>query len=438
MNANQHKDALADKFAEQLAQLRGQFAALSHADDKGNLPIYFDGPGGSQVPKCVIDAVSGYLACGNSNMGGHNDAGVRTMAINASARQQAGVWLGAADSHQIIFGQNSTSLMFMLARTLANTWQAGDNIVLSSLDHYSHVSSWQTAAQDKGVQVRMMPMNDAGDDLDYDACAQLIDERTRLVAVSLASNVIGAMVDVAPIIKAAKAVGAKVSLDAVHACVHTDVNAAALGADFVFASAYKIGGPHLGVLCADGQILASLTPYKVEPATNITPMAYEQGTQSFEAQAGFVAMMSYWANLANVCQQTHTPANALTADNKSAAYQAVMAYEARQSEYILAKFRARPFLQLYGKQSAQGRTPTFAFNVVKQGVVQDGTALSQFLGEYNVALGYGNFYAKALAEKLSPTAQVLRMGCLHYTTFAEIDALFELVDAGVRQIYGLD
>ncbi|OAU96061.1 aminotransferase class V-fold PLP-dependent enzyme [Moraxella catarrhalis] len=411
---------------DRLSDIRRQFAAFNYANENGDLPIYFDGPGGSQVPDCVTQAMMDYLRHGNSNMGSHHHAGVQTMSMNQQARTQAAIWLGA-DADEIVFGQNATSLMFMISRVVAATWQAGDNVVVSSLDHYSQVSAWQLAAMERGVEVRMIPSNANQDDIDYQAAESMIDERTRLVAVGLASNLIGTIIDIKQLSKTVQSVGAWLSIDAVHAAVHMPIDVKALGADLLFASAYKIGGPHLGLMFARREILQALTPYKVAPATNKPPMSYEQGTQSFESQAGFIAMMRYWASLSG--------ADELTPDSKANSYDLVSAYENQQSQYILDKFGQRPFLKLYGKPSAEGRTPTFAFNIIKDGNIQSGTALSRFLGKQNIALGYGNFYAQALAEALSPTGSVLRMGCLHYTTFDEIDRLFAAIDMGVDQVY---
>lgn len=431
---------------DRLSDIRRQFAAFNYVNENGDLPIYFDGPGGSQVPDCVTQAMMDYLRHGNSNMGSHHHAGVQTMSMNQQARTQAAIWLGA-DADEIVFGQNATSLMFMISRVVAAdsphpchqslefmisrvvaaTWQAGDNVVVSSLDHYSQVSAWQLAAMERGVEVRMIPLNANQDDIDYQAAKSMIDERTRLVAVGLASNLIGTIIDIKHLSKTVQSVGAWLSIDAVHAAVHMPIDVKALGADLLFASAYKIRGPHLGLMFARREILQASTPYKVAPATNKPPMSYEQGTQSFESQAGFIAMMRYWASLSG--------ADELTPDSKANSYDLVGAYEQQQSQYILDKFGQRPFLKLYGKPSAEGRTPTFAFNIIKDGSIQSGTALSRFLGKQNIALGYDNFYAQALAEALSPTGSVLRMGCLHYTTFDEIDRLFAAIDMGVDQVY---
>lgn len=403
-----------------LDQIRANFPALLGAGK--HPPLYFDGPGGSQLPKMVIDAMSKYLSSGNSNMGGYNIAGKNTTHINSTARQLASVWLGA-NADEIVFGLNSTSLMFQISRVLARQWQAGDVIVLSDIEHYSHVSSWEQAALDKGVIVKKIPLNETGDDLDYARLDEVICPKTKLVALSLASNVIGTVVDVAKVIKQAKAVGAYVSIDAVHGAVHLPIDVKALGADFLFASAYKFGGGHLGIMYGKSDLLRALSPYKVQPASDSIPMAYEQGTQSFEAQAGFVALMHYWASLSG-----KTGIDKHTLDM---AYQEIWSYEHQLNLLVLEQFAKRPHFQLYGKNQATERTPTFAFNILKDNQVVDGAWLSQKLGEKNIALGYGNFYAQALCQKISPTGAVLRMGCLHYTSQQDIERLFEALDDGL-------
>lgn len=410
--------------ANHIHAIRDNFPALSHKID-GKMPLYFDGPGGSQLPKCVIDAMSKYLITGNSNMGGYNGAGKNTTHINDTARTLAGLWLGA-NKDEIVFGLNATSLMFHVSRSVARDWQAGDVIILSEIEHYSHVSSWEQVAKDKGVIVKKIPLNSSLTDLDYDSLDEMICPKTRLVAVSYASNVIGTVIDVPKIIKKAKAVGAWVSVDAVHGAVHLPIDVKALDVDFLFASAYKLGGGHLGMMYAKQEHLSTLKPYKVTPATDVAPMSWEQGTQSFEAQAGLVALMNYWTGLSG--QQVFDGHGIL------GAYREIVAYEQALTVHVLQKFAKRDNLILYGKHDSNGRTPTFAFNVLKNGQIMDGVAISQALGEQNIALGYGNFYAQSLCHALSPTGAVLRLGCLHYTTVCEIDVLFDELDKAIDKM----
>lgn len=408
--------------------IRSQFPALSTADPAGQLPLLLDGPGGSQVPHQVLEAITHYLGKFNSNLGGFAYAGEKTQSTNHNARIAAANWLGA-NAEEIVFGLNSTSLMFQISRAVANTWTAGDNIIVSAIDHYSHVSSWQQAAQDHGVEVRILPLREDGQDLDYDQLAHLADNRTKLIAYSLASNVLGTLTDSQRMRIEAQRVGALLSIDAVHAAVHTKIDVHTLGCDFLFASAYKLGGPHLGIMFAKAERLQSLTPYKVKPATEMIPNRWEQGTQSFEAQAGLIAMLDYWKNLPAL-------AGLATDQNDTSlktAYQLVEQHEYALSELILKEMAARPYIILYGKPQAHGRTPTFAFNIkTPQGILSP-QEVSRWFGKHNIALGGGNFYALGVVEHFGITETgFLRMGCLHYNTQEEIKRFFALLDECVH------
>lgn len=405
--------------------IRQAFKALKTPDDKGQLPLFFDGPGGSQVPQSVLTALTDYLGKYNSNMGGYAYAGVKTAQINQTARKQVGIWLGCCPDN-VVFGLNSTSLMFMFARSIARTWQAGDNVVVSAIDHYSNVSSWQTACQDctengRPVTVRTLPLVADGSRLDLDKLEDLIDERTKLVAVSLASNVLGTKTDIALIIKKAQSVGALVAIDAVHAAVHQSIDVGQLGCDLLFASSYKLGGSHLGMAYASDRVLG-LTPYKVKPASDIPPYAWEQGTQSFEGQAAMIELVNYWASLA---QKTNAP----LAECLKCAYDKVGWHERRLSELFLQNAQSRSYIQLYGSRQATDRTPTFAFNLLKEGDIVSPADVSFWLGQKNVALPHGNFYALDVAKKLGLfDTGFLRAGFLHYTTADEVMQLFKLLD----------
>lgn len=410
-----------------IESIRNQFPALSQADEQGQIPLLLDGPGGSQVPKKVLQAITDYLGCYNSNLGGYADAGLKTQAINQAARIAAADWLGC-EADEIVFGLNSTSLMFNISRAVSQTWQSGDNIIVSSLDHFSHVSSWQRAAEDRGVEVRTLPLSADGTTLNREKLADLIDDKTRLFAFSLASNVLGTIPDAAELIQTAKQKGALVSLDGVHAAVHRLLDAKVLDCDFLFASAYKLGGPHLGIMHAKRKHLTEFTPYKVEPAADTAPNRWEQGTQSFEAQAGFVAMIDYWAKLGGSNASSRRAALAES-------YRQVEAYEQSISARILAHIAQRPYIQLYGRNSETGRTPTFAFNLVKDGKLCDAAAVSRWFGAKNIALGAGNFYALDVVRHLGLTEHgFLRIGCLHYTTAEEIDRFFKLLDDYAKEI----
>lgn len=401
--------------------VRANFLGLSKPDDKGQLPLLLDGPGGSQLPKGVVDKMAEYLYHFNSNMGGFAHAGQVTAKTNANARQAVGAWLNAP-ANQLFFGLNATSLMFHTARTLAQKWQAGDNIVLSAIDHFSNVSSWQTAGADKGVEVRTLPLTADGASLDLSTLDTLIDQKTRLVAVSLASNVLGTKVDIAPIVAAARKAGAVVVVDAVHAIVHECLDVVKLDCDVLFASAYKIGAGRLGICYMKPDVLATKPLYKVLPASDETPNAWETGTQSFEAQASIVALLDYWANLAD--DKTDD-----LRENLIRAYAKVGAYETTLGQAFLDKVKARPYIRLYGKDTMDNRTPTFAFNLIKDGKIIDPKTVSEWLGQFNIALPSGNFYALDVVRKLGLVdCGFLRVGFLHYNSLAEIDRVFEKLD----------
>lgn len=407
-----------------VARVRTQFPALTVPDAAGNLPLYLDGPGGGQAPQPVLDAIVGYLGHYNSNLGGRNLAARHTTDVVARARTAAADWLGGTPEG-IVFGANSTSNLFNISRAVARTWRPGDNIVVTDLDHFANVSSWRAAAEDAGVQVRVLPLDADSVDLDYGRL-DLIDDRTRLVAVTAASNLMGTIPDVARVVAAAHAVGALVSLDAVHAAVHRLIDARRYGADLLFASAYKLGGPHVGVCVARPDLLVDLRPYKVEPATELAPGRWEQGTQAFESLAGLTAMVDYVAGLGDGPGRR---------ERLASAYDRIAAHERELTAAVLAGFAARPTLRLHGRDGVEARTPTFAFELAEGTPDVLAPALVDWLGERNVAVGLGNFYALGVVRSLgAEAAGVLRIGAVHYTTVAEIERFFSLLDEGLATL----
>ncbi|MFB2537986.1 aminotransferase class V-fold PLP-dependent enzyme [Acinetobacter sp. c3-l95] len=406
--------------------IRQQFAALDTTDEQGQMPLFLDGPGGSQIPKSVLDALIAYLSKYNSNLGGYADAGQRTIAINQQARQAAATWLNCA-AKNMIFGLNSTSLMFQISRVVGKNWQAGDNIVLSSIDHFSNVSSWQSIAEERGVEIRKLPLNQDGSALDFNNLSALIDSKTKLVAVSLASNVLGTKTPMQALIQHCQSVGALLCIDAVHAVVHELIDIHALQCDVLFASSYKLGGAHLGMAYLSDRVIL-LSPYKVEPATNLNPNAWEQGTQSFEAQAALIALVEYWANLA----QYHPDFDASISNLRQRlqwGYQAVQQHEQQLMQHFLAEAKKRAYFKLYGLNCFEQRTPTFAFNVFKNQQMILPSLVSQWFGEKNVALPSGNFYALDVVRHLDLLdTGFLRAGFLHYNTLAEVDQFFAYLD----------
>lgn len=400
--------------------VRQNFPALNQTVN--NQPVlFFDGPGGSQVPSVVLDAITAYLGHYNSNLGGAFFSSAETVSVVEKARASAQALLGAPSADNIVFGANMTSLTFQLSRAISRDWQAGDEIIVTALDHYSNVSSWQQAAEDKGVIVHQVRVNEADCTLDYDHFLSLLNANTRLVAVTYASNTTGSLVDVKRVIEAAHQVEAQVYVDAVHYAPHALVDVQALGCDFLACSAYKFFGPHVGIAYIAPKWLQTLRPYKVEPATEQGPGRFETGTQSFEALAGLVAAVEYLAQWGD--EGTSLRQRLLQS------YAQYQRHEALLSEHFLQCLSQYSNITLYGinaQSRLQERTPTFAIRI--DGVTPGDVAVH--LGKANMCVWNGHFYAQGLCEQLGviDDGGVIRIGLMHYNTVEEIDQLFNALD----------
>lgn len=399
---------------------RAAFPALERSQD-GTPVAYFDGPGGTQVPESVIQAMQRPLYEGVSNLGGAFASSQLAEEITHEARKAGADLVGAVDPEEIVFGQNMTSLTFAMSRALARTWRPGDRIVVTGLDHDANVTPWRMAAADAGVAVDLVPFDLDDFRLHPEAFDQVLTDRTRLVAVTHASNAIGTIPDVADIAERAHAVGALVYVDAVHYAPHGPIDVAAIGADFLVASAYKFYGPHTGLLYGRRELLEDLVPYKVRPAPDRGAGRWETGTQSFESLAGVRAAVDYLASLGE------------GPDRRSA----IVDGHARVSEH-LDRLTERFFdgldghVTLYGIRSVEDRTPTFAINVEDQ----DPSTVAQFLGTRGLYVWDGHYYAIEPMRRLGllETGGAVRIGFVHTTTEAEVDRLLEaLAQAGSLQ-----
>ncbi|MCV6587642.1 MAG: cysteine desulfurase-like protein [Marinobacterium sp.] len=418
-----------------IEQIRHQFPALQQQVD-GVTPVFFDGPGGAQVSQPVLDAMTGYLGRYNANLGGAYFSSKHTVALMAQARQAAADLYNAAHSNEIIFGANATSLCFSLSRAIARDWQAGDEIVVTALDHYSNVSPWVLAAEEKGVKVHLIRVNEKDCDLDYPHLAEALNERTRLVACTYASNTTGSIVDMTRVIELTRSQSpALIWVDAVHYAPHNSIDVQALDCDFLVSSAYKYFGPHMGVLYGKSDVLAALKPYKVAPAKNIDPNRWETGTANYEGLAGFIAAVDYIASLG---AQVTSPGDAPSDSRRSqleAGYHAIADYEQQLSTAFLHKLNSYPNIRLFGLKDscdANRRTPTFAFRI--EGIAP--RAVSEFFGQHHMCIWDGNFYAQGLYEQLGLTevGGVVRVGCMHYNTTEELDHFFSLLDHFLAQV----
>lgn len=397
------------------------FPALhQHINDR---PVYFfDGPGGSQVPQSVLDAMNHYLGHFNSNLGGAFFSSTKTTALLTKARQVAQTFVNAPSANNMVFGANMTTLTFQLSRVISRDWQLGDEVIVTALDHYSNVSSWQQAAEDKGATVHQVRLDETNCDLDYDHFTSLLNSRTKLVAVTYASNVTGSLVDIKRIITAAHAVGAQVYIDAVHYAPHRLIDVQQLDCDFLVCSAYKFFGPHLGIAYIAPQWLQTLRPYKVEPAPNDGPARFETGTQNFESLAGFIAAVEY---LAHYSRTLDTQPLSLR-QHLSRSFNHYQAYENTLSQHFLSHLQRYSNITLFGLKDHQQRTPTFAIRI--DNVMPADVAAH--LGDHNICVWHGHFYAQGLCKQLDLLNKggVIRIGCMHYNTHHEIDTLFEVLD----------
>ncbi|MDN3610269.1 cysteine desulfurase-like protein [Vibrio ostreicida] len=400
--------------------VRMQFRALQQTYN--NRPVMFcDGPGGSQVPDIVLEAMTSYLGFFNANLGGHYFSSQHTGEIVTRARESAQAFVNAESSDNMVFGANMTSLTFQLSRAISREWQPEDEIVVTALDHYANVSSWQQAAEDKGASLRQARVDEKDGSLDIEHLVSLINRKTKLVAVGLASNTTGSITDIKRVIAAAHQVGAKVYVDAVHYAPHNLVDVQALGCDFLACSAYKFFGPHVGMAYVAPQWLKTLTPYKVEPATDIGPGRFETGTQSFESLAGVIAAVKY---LSQWGIEQGTLRRQLIDS-----YAQFNQHETALSERFLMRLSRLQGVQLVGRWQAdsQVRTPTFALTFDNHRL----TEITQQLGQKNICVGSGHFYALGLVRQLGLESQggVLRIGFMHYNTLEEVDRLMDELES---------
>ena len=397
--------------------LREQFPALQRTID-GRPAIFLDGPGGTQAPQRVIDAMTGYLQRGSSNLGGHFVTSREAGEAVDSARAAIMDFLNARRPEEIIFGQNMTSLTFSISRAIAREWRPGDEIIVTRMDHDANISPWLRAAEDRGVTVRWLDFRPDNCTLMLDTLPELLNERTQLVAVNYASNAVGTITDVARVAEMAHTSGALVYVDAVHYAPHDTIDVQALDCDFLACSVYKFFGPHTGVVYGKYELLASLTAYKVRPADDEPPGKWETGTQSFESLSGVTAAVDY---LAAIGSEGGTRRSQLVR-----AMRAIKQYEAMLSERFLRAVMTVPGLRVYGitdVEELDRRTPTFAISLAGFSPEEVAT----YLGDRGIFVWNGHYYAVAVMERLGflESGGLVRIGFTHYNTVEELDRLIE-------------
>lgn len=395
--------------------IRARFPALSlsHA---GRPFVYFDGPGGTQVPQSVIDAVVGYYRESNANHGGTFLTSERSDAIVEDAHAAIADLLGV-DADEITLGPNMTTLTFHLSRSIGAALRAGDEIVVSGLDHQANVDPWIATARDNELIVRTWEPNLEDCTLRLDDLDALLNERTKLVAVGWASNAVGTINPIAEIAKRVHAAGAWLFVDAVHAAPHLPIDARAVDADFVACSVYKFFGPHVGAIYGKRAIREQLPAYKVRPASD----RFETGTGNFEGYAGARAAVEYLADLGR--KYGGAAEGATRREASQAGMRAIRAYEVELYRHLAARLEAIDGVTIVGLTAdadVERRTPTAAITI--EGVTPHDAA--RRLGDAGIAVWDGDFYATGLIERLGLAPDgVVRIGLTHYNTRAEVDRL---------------
>jgi cysteine desulfurase family protein (TIGR01976 family) len=395
--------------------VREQFPALGRTY-RGRGVVYFDGPGGSQVAQQAIEAICGYMERGGANLHGVFPTSTETENILYDTRRAVADFLGTSPD-EIAFGANMTTLTLALSRALAEQWDEESEIVVTELDHRANVDPWLIAARERGAQIRWVRVDPETLTLYQEDLARNINEKTRLVAVGLASNAVGTVNDVAAVAQRAHSAGAIVAVDAVHAAPHIPVDRDAIGADIITCSAYKFFGPHVGVTAVRRDLFERLDVYRLEPAPDHIPDKLETGTQNHEGIAGVKGALDFIASLGEGTSQR---------EKLTSAMEAIEEHEAD----LAAKFRARlgdlPRVELYAAPESVRKTPTIAFRV--QGHTAEEVCARML--EHGFFIAAGDFYASTLAEKLgiSDRGGFVRAGLAPYSTEEEVERFVETLE----------
>ena len=389
--------------------VRDDFPALDR--EHHGLPVaYFDGPGGTQVPRQVVEAMNDYLFHHNANTHWNYPSSAETDAALDAARVALADFVNG-DATEIAFGANMTTLTFHLARGLAARWAKGDEVVVTELDHHGNVAPWTRLAAERGIVVKTVRMRPEEGVLDWTDLEQAITSRTKLLAIGAASNALGTITDVAAAARLAHAHGALVFVDAVHYAPHVLVDVKALGCDFLACSAYKFYGPHVGVLWGKRDLIASVDIPKLIPAPEAPPERLETGTQNHEGIVGAAAAVDYLADLGTGASRRERLVSAFAKLHE----QGTTLFERMWNG--LSDIRG---VRMYGLRPGLPRTPTVSFTL--DGVVSDDVARA--LARQAVFVSNADFYATTVIERLGHAADgVVRAGCACYTTADEVDRL---------------
>ncbi|MBI1281462.1 MAG: cysteine desulfurase-like protein [Anaerolineaceae bacterium] len=402
-----------------VAHVRAQFPMLN-----ADTPIYFDNPAGTQVPQRVIDAVSDYYLHMNANSGGRFATSKQTDAMVQSVREKLADFLNAPDASEIVLGANTTTLNFSLSRALGKTLKAGDEIVLTRMDHDGNVAPWLRIAEDYGLVVRWVDIKTRDCTLDMDTLEAALTDRTKIVATVHASNAVGTINPVSQIAEMAHAAKALYVVDAVQSAPHVPIDVQAMGCDFLLCSAYKYFGPHIGVMWGRYDLLASLPVYKVRPSKDKPPYRWETGTESFETIAGVGACIDYIAGLGTdfgseyAGQYTQFTGRRLALKTGMAS---AGAYERELVTHLIDVIQHLPGSTIAGITDParyKERVPTVIFTLEGHTPQQ----IAEHLAENSIFVWDGNYYAVEIMARLGRSEHgMVRVGLAHYNTHDEID-----------------
>jgi cysteine desulfurase family protein (TIGR01976 family) len=415
-----------------LNRIRSQFPALA-MQVSGRPAVFLDNPGGTQVPQVVIDAMSHYLTRSNANHGGAFITSQRSDEILDDAHAAMADMVNASSPHEIVFGPNMTTLTFSISRALGRQIGPGDEIVLTRMDHDANITPWVLMAEDRGATVRWVDFDVEDYTLDMDGLRNVLNERSKIVAVGYASNALGTVHDVATITKQAHEVGALVFVDAVQYAPHGPIDVQTLGCDLLAMSGYKFFGAHIGVVYGRHDLLESLPAYKVRPASNQPPGKFETGTQNHEGIAGTLAAVNHLAEIGRQYGgefEDHFPALSGRRLHLKTGMTVLRAYDHTLSAAILDELETLPGAHIHGitdRSRLDERVPTVSFTWPDR----HPRAIATYLGQQGIFVWDGNYYALSVTERLGLEEKggMVRIGAAYYNTVDEIRRLGDALRA---------
>ena len=422
-----------------LEQIRGKFPALN-IKDSGVRRIYFDNPAGTQVPTEVIEAIQKCMIESNANIQGGFETSNRVDKILDEFHQSMADFLNATSSEEIIFGQNMTTLTLHISRSIGRLLSKGDEIILSRMDHDANISPWLLLAEDIGLSVKWLSFDTEKYEFDLNCLENLLSDKTKLICIGGASNLLGTINDIKSICKIAKKANALTYVDAVQLAPHVSIDVQDIDCDFLVCSAYKFFGPHQGILWGKRQLLKSLSPYKVRPATSELPGCFETGTQSHEGMAGTTAAVNYFAWIGREYAETYQIENKYKNERTKfvhAALDYLFEYEKLLTIDLIEGLQNIKNVQVQGiteKNALDRRLPTVSFSVIGL----NPSLVAEELAKENIFVWSGHSYALEVVKSLNllDKGGVLRTGPVHYNTINEVHEFLEILDKLISKELG--